>query len=184
VIITECHGTTWARHCTIGRVACAILLVTAAGCTQPPAKVYATGERIDVGSVTYTVHDAEWVTELPTGADKPRAPKQRFLIVHLAVNNAGHAEVTPPLLHVVDAANVEHIELAEGQGVPSWLGVLRNVKPGESIQGRVLFDVPPGAYNLKVTDGAEPENEKTALVKLPEAKAHMESPLLNAPKEN
>jgi hypothetical protein len=105
-------------------------------------------------------------------------------LVHLSVNNAGSKEVNLPLLNAVDSAGQEHLELSEGQGVVEWLGLLRPLNPTESKDGRIVFDIPMGAYNLRLSDGGDPESERTALVTLPPAsKQGMESPLLNQPKQ-
>ena len=46
-------------------------------------------------------------------------------------------------------------ELRDGDGVPQWIGYLRQVKPAESTSGNLVFDAPPAHYKLRVTD----ENE-------------------------
>jgi hypothetical protein len=63
------------------------------------------------------------------------------------------------------------------------LGILRTLNPTETKDGRILFDVPPGTYSLRITDGGSQESERTALVALPPASKQggMDSPLLNQP---
>ncbi len=185
MIVAECHDTTRLLRRTIGLTGCAMFLLAASGCTQKQ-RPFQVGERVQVSGVVYTIHDAQWVTELEAGADKSRTPKHRFLMVHLTINNGGSKEVTVPLLNAVDAAGAEHLELSEGQGVPEWLGILRTLNPTESKEGRIVFDLPLGAYSLKVTDGGEQEREQTALVTLPllAKGASMDSPLLNEPKQD
>ena len=185
MIVTECHGTTRPLRRTIGLAACAMFLVAASGCT-PKARVFQVGERVQVSGVVYTIHEAQWLTQLDAGTDSPRIPKNRFLVIHLTVSNSGSKEVTVPLLNVVDAAGAEQLELSDGKGVAEWLGILRTLNPTESKEGRIVFDLPVAPFSLKVTDGNDQEQERTALVALPVAAngATMDSsPLLNEPKQ-
>ena len=184
MIVTECHGTTRPLRRTIGLAACAKFLVAASGCT-PKARVFQVGERVQVSGVVYTIHEAQWLTQLDAGTDTPRMAKNRFLVIHLTIGNSGSKEVTVPLLNVVDAAGAEHLEVSEGKGVSEWLGILRTLNPTESKEGRIVFDLPVAQYNLKVTDGGDQEHEQTALVTLPVAAkgATMDSPPLNEPKQ-
>jgi hypothetical protein len=159
------------------------VLAALSGCTQQ-ARIFQIGEKVQVGGVIYNVLDTEWATELDPGSATVRTPKHKFLIVHLTVNNAGSKEVNLPLLNAIDSTGQEHLELSEGQGVVEWLGLLRPLNPTESKDGRIVFDIPAGAYNLRLSDGGDPESERTALVALPPAaKQGMESPLLNQPKQ-
>jgi hypothetical protein len=177
--VIESHGTIRLPRRTICLAVCAVLTVA---CT-PKTRAFQVGERAQVGGAVYTVLDTEWTGELNQGGEPPLAPKHRFLIVHLNINNAGSKEITIPLLHVVDASGGEHLELSEIKGMPDWYGILRALNPTESKEGRIVFDVPVGAYNLRVTDGAEQESERTALVVLPPgSKTSLDSPLLNQPK--
>ena len=45
-------------------------------------------------------------------------------------------------------------ESMEGQGIPLWLGMIRNLKPADTLEGSVLFDVEPKTYKLKLDDGS------------------------------
>ncbi len=47
------------------------------------------------------------------------------------------------------------------------MGYLRLLQPRESRSGRLLFDVPQGAYKLRVSSGGDPESEQTALIDIP-----------------
>jgi hypothetical protein len=53
----------------------------------------------------------------------------------------------------------------EGQGIPQWVGMIRNVKPANTLEGYALFDVEPKSYQLKLDDGSE--SGKVTLVDLP-----------------
>jgi hypothetical protein len=182
--VSECHGTTRPARRTIASSAAGalcLMLSALSGCAEKQA-VHQIGEKVQLGGVIYSVLDTEWASQLDAGGAAPRLPQHRFLIVRVSVNNAGNREVNLPLLHLVGTDRAEHLELADGQGVTGWMGILRTLNPTESKDGRLLFDVPDtGSYSLRLTDGSsEQESEKTAMVTLPaSSKNSMESPLLN-----
>lgn len=158
------------------RVRCACWGATAAatlflgGCSAgrsgAEVSIYRMGEPVTVGPLIYTVMDTEWRAQLgesPTA----RLPEHRFLLVRLSVTNSGAGNAMVPAMAVVDAAGQTHLELADGQGVEEWLGYLRTLRPAETDRGRVVFDVPPNSYRLRVTNDAEPGAEKVALIDMP-----------------
>jgi Domain of unknown function (DUF4352) len=151
----------------VGVVAVSLLLVS--GCsrkTGDTGKSYAMGEGAKVGQLTYTVVETEW-KEAIDGSLGQRLPKHRFLIVNLNIVNSGEAEVGVPFLTLIDAKGVEFREEDKADGVASWLGYLRRATPSETLGGRILFDVPPGGYKLRISSGGEAETETTAVVDLP-----------------
>jgi hypothetical protein len=124
------------------------------------------GERVEVGSLIYTVMDTEWHTQLGEGPDA-RLPQHRFMTVRLSVTNSGVSDSAVPAMSLVDAQGQAYPELTDGHGVAEWLGLLRTVKPAQTERGRVLFDVPTGAYRLRVANDADPEEQKAAHIDLP-----------------
>jgi hypothetical protein len=144
---------------------CAILL---AGCGVKPAKEIhaAMGTEVTTGELKYLVVDSEWRDSLDTAAG-PRLPSSRFLMIQLSVTNSASEEKAAPLLEIVNDKGQAFRELSEGDGVPQWMGYLRLLQPKETRTGRLLFDVPPGAYQLRVSSGGDPETERTALVEVP-----------------
>jgi hypothetical protein len=130
------------------------------------ARVFRTGEQVQVGQLVFTVLDAEWKPQIddPTGA---KYPTHRFLVVRLTVTNSGATETTIPHLTLQDAKGKAYPEFSEAGGVPEWFGVLRRIRPVETQQGRVVFDVPVSAYQLRVTDSFEQAEERYALVEIP-----------------
>ena len=124
------------------------------------------GAPLAVGPLTYTAVETEWrdIIDSPQGQ---RVPKNRFLLVHVSVLNAASEQKAAPLLQLVDAKGNVYPEIAEGEGVQDWLGYLRLLQPKESRSGRLLFDVPQGAYKLRVSSGGDPESEQTALIDIP-----------------
>jgi hypothetical protein len=124
------------------------------------------GERIQVGSLIYIVLDTEWLDRIGDGPN-PRLPHNRFLTVRLSVTNSGVVTSGVPPTSVLDGRDESSPELNDANGLPEWLGSIRSVKPAETLHGRTVFDVPTGGYQLKLSDDAEPENVKIALVDLP-----------------
>jgi hypothetical protein len=121
------------------------------------------GERIEVGPLIYNVFEARWMPQLGQGAGA-RVPSHRFFLVRLNIVNSGSKPVTVPTLQLVDDRGATHTELSDGAEVPMWIGFLRESQPADTIQGNVVFDVPPAHYKLRITD----ENEvQTALVDIP-----------------
>ena len=147
-------------------IATAILdLLLVAGCSSGPSKphTYAMGERVELGHIIYTVFETEWMTQIGSGLDI-KVPQSRFFLVRLSAANSGNADVLVPNMSVVDDNGKAYTESTDGEGVPHWLGFLREAKPAEAAQGNVVFDAPPRHYKLRLTD----ENEqKTAFVDLP-----------------
>lgn len=140
------------------------------GCSsgRPAAQthLYRMGEPVTVGPLIYTIMDTEWHTQLGEGPTA-RWPQHRFLLVHLSVTNSGAGNSAIPAISVVDSSGRSYLELTDGQGVSEWLGYLRSVQPAQTERGRVVFDVPPNAYKLRITNDAEPGSEMAALIDLP-----------------
>jgi len=130
------------------------------------ARVFRTGEPVQVGQLVFTVLDSEWKQMIEDVA-APKYPTQRFLVVRVTVTNSGATETTIPHLALQDAKGKTYPEFGEAGGVPEWLGILRQIRPVETQQGRVVFDVPMGAYQLRVTDDFEHAAEKYALIEIP-----------------
>ena len=133
------------------------------GSTGP---IHQMGERVQAGILNYIVLESDWVNELP-GSAGPRIPEKKFLLLRVTITNSGNREVNLPMLTLVDEQGKEIMESSEGQGVEEWLGILRTIKPAETLPGRILFDAKPLNYKLRVTDGGDPGSEVTRLVSIP-----------------
>lgn len=144
-----------------------VLLASCSSSTLPKrdARVYTTSEDITVNGVIYTVKDVSWDSSLPDG-DTTSLPKERFLKIRLSIRNQSSKEKSLPFLTLVDAAGNTYEETTEGQ-IPDWLGMLRTMAVGETIEGQIVFDVKSDAYKLQVSDGGEGDQETIALVELP-----------------
>ncbi len=140
-----------------GFSACALAVlatVLQTGCitSAPPVNVYRLGEKVQVGALTYNVIEANWRAQISDGAAS-RIPSHRFLVVHLTVANNGKEETSAPALTVVDETKKTFDESMDGQGIPNWLGMIRKLKPADTLDGSILFDVDPKSYKLKLDDG-------------------------------
>lgn len=146
----------------------AVLLLCSCGrSTDSPARLFRMGERVQTGPLIYIVLDTEWKTQIGDGAEA-RSAKNRFLLVQLTVTNSGGKETHVPSLTLEDPHGNSFPEDTAGASVNNWLGLLRKVGAGETLQGRILFDVPTAAYNLRVSEeGGEPGQEKSALIEIP-----------------
>ncbi|HUE20427.1 MAG TPA: DUF4352 domain-containing protein [Bryobacteraceae bacterium] len=134
-------------------------LAAATACSRaapPEAQLHRMGERVTVGSLVYNVFEDQWQAQLGQGADT-RVPKDRFFLVRLSVVNGGSADLMVPALTLVDDAGQTYPEISNGDQVPEWTGYLRRVKPAETLQGNVVFDVPPKHYRLRASDETSQE---------------------------
>lgn len=126
------------------------------------------GDRVQVGPLIYTVLETTWKSQL---TDDPTSsmPKNRFLIVKMTVTNAGKDESPVPQMSLSNASGQAFHEVSElKDDLPHWLGgILRKLNAAQTETGVVIFDVPMAAYKLKVTDGGDIEEEKSALIDLP-----------------
>ena len=124
------------------------------------------GERVQAPPFTYTVLEANWRGQL---GDAGRIAKHRFLFVRVSATNSGGTAANIPAfqLESTDGKTSYQEETADMDGVPNWLGMLRNVEPGQTENGYVVFDAPMGTYNLVLYDGGELEKEKHAFVSIP-----------------
>jgi len=139
------------------------LLLSCSSNRPEPVRTFPMGDRVALGHLIYTVFEGQWLTQIGEGA-AARIPQQRFFLLRMSITNSGADEVLAPNLTLVDDAGQPYGELSNGEGVPKWIGYLRPIKPAESAQGDLLFDVAPKHYKLRITD----ESEKAiAMVDIP-----------------
>jgi hypothetical protein len=146
-----------------------LLLAALSGCANRgiSSRVdYQMGERVPLGPLTYNVVETAWRSQLGD-AFKVRIPEQRFLLVTISVTNGGGREVSVPLFTVETHNGQSFRESDSGEGIDNWLGLLRNLSPAQTKEGRILFDVALTSYRLRLTDGGEPGTEKFAWVDIP-----------------
>ena len=131
--------------------------------SEAPPHTYQMGERVSLGHIIYTVFERQWHAQFGAGA-AARVPQNRFYLLRIAVQNNGPSEAIIPILELTDDSSASFQESSDGDGVQDWLGAIRQVGPGETKQGYVLFDVPQKRYKLKLTDE---EGKRTAWVDIP-----------------
>jgi hypothetical protein len=143
-------------------VSAALILISCSERTPPP-RTYPLGEKVTLGHLVYSAYETQWLTEIGSGPDA-RVPQNRFLLVRMAVTNSSGQTIASPNLSVLDDAGNSYGELSDGQGVPQWIGYIRQINGSDTTQGNLVFDVPPRHYRLRITD----ENgERMALIDMP-----------------
>ena len=160
-----------------------LTLLPSVACSKKNPKPFTArmGENLTVGSLVYNVIETEWKEQLGEGATG-RLPANRFLLLRLTVTNSGGAETIIPAMTLFGPGGVEHREITDGTNVPNWLGMVRNIKPAQTEQGTVVFDVPVGSYSLQVSsESDDPERELLGRVDIP-LKLESESPAPSADK--
>ena len=135
----------------------AALLLNACSSRSHSVHSYSLGEKAELGHIIYTVYEIQWVPQFGEGP-AARIPQHRFFLVRMAAVNGSGADLIVPNVTIEDDRGNSYPELKDGDGVPQWIGYLRQVKPAESAQGNLLFDAPPGHYKLRVND----ENEENS----------------------
>jgi hypothetical protein len=127
-----------------------------------PVGTFNMGEKATVGPLIYTIFDSKWAISL---GEQPtlRVPANRFYILNVTVVNSGIAPSSIPTFTLVDDSGQTYQELDNGDGVANWMGFVRRVRPAESAQGTIVFDVPQKRFQLRVSD----EEDRFALVNIP-----------------
>lgn len=146
------------------------LVLLLSGCgesTSTDSFVYKMGDKVPVGTMIYTVLEAEWKSDLSGTDGLPQTPQNRFLVLKVSMTNSGGAQVAIPLLTLENAKKDSAMEVSEVKNLPHWLGIVRLVNPAETETGLIVFDVPTGAYKLRVTDGKETGADTTRLIDIP-----------------
>jgi hypothetical protein len=143
-----------------------IALASQTACVKPPppVNVYRMGDKVQVGPLIYNVFETNWLAQIGQGP-QARAPSHRFLVMHVMIVNGGAEKLPVPSFKLVDEAGGIYNESTEGQDVARWLGMIRSLKPADTLEGNVLFDVEPKSYKLKLDDGSE--TGKVLMVDLP-----------------
>ncbi|HWR53761.1 MAG TPA: DUF4352 domain-containing protein [Bryobacteraceae bacterium] len=124
------------------------------------------GESVRVGNLSYLVSEAGWMDQMGDGA-AAKVPKNRFLTVRLSITNGGVRRAIIPATEVLDSAGNSYPEVPQAPGVDDWLGGFRALDPASTDHGLLIFDVPVGAYRLRVSDAADIEEQRTAYILLP-----------------
>ncbi len=124
------------------------------------------GETVQVGALEYTVLEVDWLPQM-TSDGNVRLPRHRFAQVRLTIRNRASKEVGLPLLSLQDEKGAEFRELDDIKNVSDWPGILRMLKPDDTLTGRVFFDAPMKEMRLFASDVSDPMNERNALIEIP-----------------
>jgi len=146
--------------------AAAVLLV-ATGCRDkpaPPVLTYRMGDKVQAGPLIYTIISSEWKAQMGSG-DQVQVPSKRFLLIHLSVTNGAAETISVPQLTLTDESGQSYSEASAAIDVPTLWGLIRDVKPTDTLEGYVLFDAEPKSYKLKVEGGSS--SNEMALVEIP-----------------
>jgi hypothetical protein len=139
------------------------LTACSSGDSKPATRTFNMGEKAEAGHLVYTVFETQWLTQIPQDPT-PRIPQHRFFLIRLSALNGAGGEVLVPNMTLIDDKGNSYEELSNGDGVVQWIGYVRKVKPAESLQGNVVFDVAPKHYKLRVTDE---DGERAVLIDIP-----------------
>ena len=139
-----------------------------AGCKKEDSQQtnFQMGEHVIAAPLVYNVVQTVWRTQLGDQF-KTRVPDHRFLLISLSATNNGSKPVAVPFFTLEGSNREEYRELQTGDGVDNWFGLLREIAPGETKQGNIVFDVPLASYRLRLTNGGEPGSERLVWVDIP-----------------
>ena len=129
------------------------------GCSSVPGnetktaavRVVPVGEKAIAGHLTYTIVDSQILARLGDDANA-RVPHDRFILVQIAVSSSNNVDSPIPAIELVSDSGQNYTELADGTGVPSWLGMVRHVGANQTERGTIVFDAPPAHYKLRLSD--------------------------------
>ena len=121
------------------------------------------GELVRLGGFTYEVIETEYLTQIGDGP-APRIPQDRFFLVKISVSNGSSETASVPAFQVENDQGKVFPELSNGDGVPTWIGYLRSLRPAETAQGNALFDAPPAHYRIRIKDE---NSDHAALIDIP-----------------
>ncbi|MDX2179369.1 MAG: DUF4352 domain-containing protein [Bryobacteraceae bacterium] len=143
----------------------AAILLGGCGSKQQGRLSFRMGERMQVGPLIYNVLEARWTAQLG-GTFDARIPENRFLLLRLTVTNSGGKEAGMPLLSLEDGKGNSFQELQDGRGVEGWFGLLRSLRPAQTDEGWIVFDVPTNSYQLRISDTVG-DTEQSVLIDIP-----------------
>jgi hypothetical protein len=81
------------------------------------------------------------------------------------VRSSGAEVLSVPALNLIDDSGHVYSESIDGWNMPAWWGLIRKVKPADTIEGNILFDAEPKSYKLRLED--ESDAGQTATVEMP-----------------
>ena len=136
---------------------------TTSATETPASTVHHMNETVNVGYWSYTVTRVRWGNTMgPSFA--PEHADAKFLQVYITIRNNDRTPSTLAPLKLVDPEGREYAESSKGALMRGSFDILKELNPGVTSNGFVLFDVPFGTYQLLLSGGFE--NSETARVQL------------------
>jgi hypothetical protein len=154
---------------SLAAISLAAVVTTGCSSSKKEPVIYAAGDKATVGPLVYNVTDTEVTQQLGDDPAKERTAQDRFFLVKVSVSNSSADDQPIPAMTLVDDEGHSYTELADGNGVPNWLGVVRKVRPTQTEQGVVVFDAPTKHYHLRLND---PLDEKEIAIDVPLSFVH------------
>jgi Domain of unknown function (DUF4352) len=112
------------------------------------------GEDFSVGYWAYRCNGATWQGMIPS-LGRAEIPDAAFLVVDLYIRDNDRTASTLPPFKLIDSLGREYDESSKGTFMPGVFDTLKQLNPGVSSRGYVIFDVPHGQYSLRVSGGFE-----------------------------
>jgi hypothetical protein len=139
------------------------------------------GEPLLVRPFTYTVLETRWKPQLGE-LFSLQIPQHQFLMIRLSITNSGGAPAAVPLLTLEGPGNTVYKEHQKGEGIGNWLGLIRNIAPGQTEEGWIVFDVPANEYVLRCYGEVSDDFEQVGRFRIPLNLESMdESPAVELP---
>lgn len=121
---------------------------------RPRPTIHKIGEDFTVGYWSYRCNGATWQPAI-VSLDTLERPDAEFLVVSLYIRNNDRTSSTFPPLKLIDPQGREYDESSKGSLMAGRFDTFKQLNPGVSSQGYVVFDVPNGQYSLQVSGGFE-----------------------------
>ena len=126
------------------------------GSNAPARFNHAIGETVSVGYWTYRCNGAQWMSSLGSDFGSVEQPDAAYLVVDLTIRNDDRTASTRPPMKLIDTQGREFSESSKEYILDREIDDLKELNPGVSTRGYILFDVPPeGKYQLEVSGGFE-----------------------------
>jgi hypothetical protein len=151
-------------------LALALALAAAAACNRRNAGQteieFRMGEPLFVRPFTYTILETRWKPQLGE-LFSLQLPQHQFLLIRLSITNSAGTPAAAPLLTLAGPGGTTYQEHQKGEGVDNWLGLLRNIGPGQTDEGWIVFDVPPNDYTLRCYGEVTEDGEQMGQFRIP-----------------
>lgn len=133
---------------------------------------YGLKQPVSVGDLVYTANSVKKQTTVGSGAFAKTSQSGTYVVTNLTVKNNGNETVTidSSLFELTDAAGRTFKPSSEGQTAMMFNGkdnfFLKQVQPGLSATGDVVFEIPVDATGLKINVSAGLFSSKKATISL------------------